>query len=72
MRRFAFMAGSEITERDRRLAARCMNTCMVCKYARRKQRGLFFSLVKIIEGPICPFCRAYEKVYGRKAHEHLP
>jgi hypothetical protein len=25
--------------------------------------------VKKIESKICPFCRAYERVYGRKAHE---
>jgi hypothetical protein len=26
----------------------------------------------LIEGGMCPQCRAYEKVYGRKAHEPLP
>jgi hypothetical protein len=25
--------------------------------------------VKKIEARLCPFCRAYERVYGRKAHE---
>jgi hypothetical protein len=25
--------------------------------------------VKQIESSLCPFCRAYERVYGRKAHE---
>jgi hypothetical protein len=25
--------------------------------------------VKKIEATLCPFCRAYERVYGRKAHE---
>ncbi len=29
------------------------------------------SLVKTCEG-LCPFCRAYEKVYGRKSHEPIP
>jgi tRNA(Ile2) C34 agmatinyltransferase TiaS len=65
------MAGSEITGKDRKRAARCLNDCKVCAYARRRQKGLIFRLVKIIEGPICPYCRAYAKVYGRKAHEPM-
>ena len=28
--------------------------------------------VKKIEGSVCPQCKAYEKVYGRKAHEPIP
>ncbi len=24
------------------------------------------------ETRVCPFCRAYERVYGRKAHEPIP
>jgi hypothetical protein len=43
--------------------------CPVCRTARRKQKGLVYSFVKNIEGGYCPFCMAYEKVYGRKAHE---
>jgi hypothetical protein len=35
-------------------------------------RGLAFWFVKTIEGSICPYCQAYEKVYGRKAHEPAP
>jgi len=66
------MKDSRITEMDRRLAARCLNTCKVCKYARRKQRGLIFRLVKCVETSVCPFCRAYAKVYRRKAHEPIP
>ncbi|HOW98854.1 MAG TPA: hypothetical protein P5567_10810 [Kiritimatiellia bacterium] len=62
------MSGPEITERDRRMAQQCVD-CPVCRHARRKQRGLAFWFVKTIEGGLCPYCRAYEKVYGRKAHE---
>ena len=57
-----------ITEEDRRKAKGCLE-CPVCNYARRKQRGVIFWFVKKIEGSICPNCKAYEKVYGRKAHE---
>ena len=58
----------EITERDRQMAEKC-RTCPVCKSARHKQRGLAFWFVKRIEGRFCPNCQAYEKVYGKKAHE---
>ncbi|MFZ0960982.1 MAG: hypothetical protein WAO35_08750 [Terriglobia bacterium] len=57
-----------ITDRDRARAQRCVE-CPVCTRARRKQRGLAFWLVKHVEGGVCPYCQAYEKVYGRKSHE---
>ena len=62
---------AEINERDRRMAQRCVD-CPVCRHARRKQRGLAFWFVKTIEDGLCPYCRAYQKVYGRKAHEPEP
>jgi len=65
------MSDQSITDRDRKLAQQCM-ACPVCKHARRKQRGLCFWFVKRLEARICPACQAYERVYGRKAHEPLP
>lgn len=59
-----------ITDLDRQKARRCMN-CVVCSHARRKQRGILFWFVKRVEGSVCPYCRAYERVYGKKAHEPL-
>ena len=56
------------SERDRKLAKACVN-CPVCTRARRKQRGVAFWLVKNVENRLCPFCKAYERVHGRKAHE---
>jgi uncharacterized protein CbrC (UPF0167 family) len=53
---------------DKTLAAFCVN-CPVCRRARKQQRGAAFWLVKQIESRMCPFCRAYERVYGRPAHE---
>jgi hypothetical protein len=35
-----------------------------------KQKGFPLFIVKIEES-FCPCCRAYKKVYGRKAHEPL-
>ena len=61
----------EITERDRRMAQQCIE-CKVCSRARTKQRGIAYWFVRKVEGRICPFCRAHEKVYGRKAHEPAP
>ena len=57
-----------ITGRDRTLARVCL-ACPACRRARRKQRGLAFELVKRVETRVCPFCRAYAKVYGRQSHE---
>ena len=62
------MSSVEITEKDRELAQKCVE-CPMCSKARRDQRGLAFLFVKFIEGGLCPYCKAYEKVYGRKAHE---
>jgi len=53
---------------DRALASVCAN-CPVCRRARRRQRGFAFWLVQRVEAKLCPFCRAYERVYGCKAHE---
>ena len=59
---------TEITEKDRKMAQMCVD-CKACKYARKKQKGLIFWFVRYLEGGICPACKAYEKVYGKKAHE---
>lgn len=53
---------------DKALARVCAN-CPVYRWARRRQRGLASWLVQRVEAKLCPFCRAYERVTGRKAHE---
>jgi hypothetical protein len=65
------MAEAVITDGDRARAQACLE-CPVCGRAREKQRGLAFWFVKRIERGLCPYCRAYEKVYGRQAHEPIP
>lgn len=62
------MNNDSITDQDRAMAQKCVE-CPVCRHARKKQRGLAYFFVKTIEGSLCPNCKAYEKVYGRKAHE---
>ena len=64
------MGSENITEKDKEMANKCMQ-CPVCKHARRKQKGIAFWFVKTIEASLCPYCMAYEKVYGRKAHEPM-
>lgn len=64
------MTEQMITEKDRELAQQCVQ-CPVCNHARRKQRGILFWFVKRLEGRVCPACKAYEKVYGKKAHEPM-
>ena len=65
------MQNEGITEKDRKLAKQCLE-CFLCKRARGKQKGLAFWFVKKLESGICPACKAYEKVYNRKAHEPIP
>jgi hypothetical protein len=65
------MSGNAITDKDREMAQRCVE-CTLCARARRNQRGLAFLFVKWLERGLCPYCKAYERVYGRKAHEPAP
>ena len=62
------MSERPITDRDRWMARKCED-CMVCRRARKTQRGFAYWFVKTIEGGLCPFCQAYERVHGKKAHE---
>ncbi len=65
------MNSKSITDKDRARAQKCME-CLACVHARKKQKGLIFLFVKLIENKICPYCMAYKRVYGRKAHEMIP
>jgi len=64
------MIDREVTEKDKQMAQKCLD-CKVCFYARKKQKGLIFWFVKVMEGSICPYCKAYERVYNKKAHEPI-
>lgn len=65
------MNEDNITEKDKEMAKRCVE-CPLCRRARKKQKGIAFWFVKTIEGSLCPYCKAYERVYRRKAHEPIP
>jgi hypothetical protein len=60
-----------ITNTDRKLAGFCAGTRPVWKKARKDQKGSFYRFVKFTESGVCPACRAYEKTYGKKAHEPI-
>ena len=62
------VSNKEITPLDRTLARLC-ELCPVCRHARHSQKGLAFAIVKNVEVGICPCCKAYARVHGRKAHE---
>jgi hypothetical protein len=62
------MSDSTVTNLDRSMAKVC-ESCPVCRQASRNQQGLANRFVRRIEEKICPFCRTYERVHGRKAHE---
>jgi len=63
-----FMNSKTFSEKDKQMAKKCVE-CPVCRQARKHQKGLAFWFVKNIEQGICPYCAAYERVYGKKAHE---
>lgn len=65
------MTNGTVTDLDRALARIC-EWCPVCHNARKTPDGLAWRFVKGVEGDVCPFCRAYARVHGRKAHEKLP
>ena len=60
-----------ITDKDREKAEICAKKCPICQKARKEQKGFAYWFVKFFEGGLCPNCKAYAKVYGRKAHEPL-
>ena len=58
----------DVSPSDLKLARLC-ELCPVCRHARHRQKGIAYALVKNLEVAICPFCQAYERVHGKKAHE---
>ena len=64
------MSRSPPTKMDRALARIC-HACPVCRNARARQTGIAYRIVRKMESKVCPFCQAYERVHGRKAHERF-
>jgi hypothetical protein len=66
------MSTTEITDKDREMAAFCKDTCPICRHGRKRGTGVAYWFVKNVEESVCPYCQAYEKVYGVPAHEKTP
>jgi hypothetical protein len=62
------MRKTDISPFDRSLAGIC-ELCPICRHARRSGQGIAFAIVKNVETSLCPFCKAYERVHGMKAHQ---
>ena len=45
----------------------CKDKYPVCVKARNKGRGILYQLVRL-ERHVCPYCRAYERMYGIPAY----
>ncbi|MCX6345778.1 MAG: hypothetical protein NT018_12020 [Armatimonadetes bacterium] len=43
--------------------------CPICRAARKKQRGIAYAFVKLVDRKVCPACKAYEKATGQRAYE---
>jgi hypothetical protein len=65
------MENVEATEEEREMARMCLQ-CPCCKTARLEQKGLVYTCIKNFAEGLCPFCQAYEKVFGLKGHEPAP
>ena len=65
------MPDENVSNLQKKMAQRCVD-CKLCSHARNKQKGMIFWAVKNIDVHLCPCCKAYEKVYGRKAYEPIP
>lgn len=57
------IAGEKLKKR----AMVCRDDCPVCKKARKNGKGFIYNLVKL-EAKVCPWCKAYEEVYEKKAY----
>jgi hypothetical protein len=61
----------QFDEKTQKRADVCLNKCSTCKKGREKQSGFAFKLVKLEDKlNICPWCKAYRKVYGVHAWEN--
>ncbi len=60
-------------EKTLRRAQFCRDKCTACRLGRERGKGLFYRIVRL-ESKLrfCPWCRAYEKVYGVPAYQKPP
>lgn len=57
-------------EKTLKRAEFCNSKCPICVIGRKNENGLMNKLVRLeAKSKMCPWCRAYEKVYGIPAYE---
>lgn len=65
------MSAAEFDEKTLERAECCKSKCTVCVKGRAQERGFWHSMVKLESSlKLCPWCRAYSKVYGVPPHEN--
>jgi hypothetical protein len=63
----------EVDETLQKRADFCLKKCPVCVLGRKKDKGFFHAWTKLeVKLGVCPWCNAYEKVYGVPAYEKPP
>ena len=67
------MADSQFDEKTLKRAEFCMSKCTACVKGRRREKGFWHAMVKLEDTlRLCPWCKAYKKVYGVPAYQNPP
>jgi hypothetical protein len=67
------MSEGQFNEKTLKRAEFCKSKCPSCVKSRKKDSGISRAIVKIEDKlGLCPWCRAYRKVYGVHAYENPP
>ncbi|MBN2169387.1 MAG: hypothetical protein JW738_09095 [Actinobacteria bacterium] len=60
----------QFDEKTLKRAEFCNSKCPMCVIGRKKGKGIMYKMVQMeAKTKLCPWCRAYEKVYGIPAYE---
>jgi len=66
-------ATGQFDEKTLQRAEFCRSKCTACRVGREKGKGFFNRVVRLESKlKVCPWCRAYEKVYGVPAYLNPP
>lgn len=66
-------AGRGFDAKTLKKAEFCLQGCPVCRKGREKGKGFLYGMTRLeAKLKLCPWCRAYEKVYGVPAYRKPP
>ena len=60
-----------MTDEELKAKAKMCLECPICRSGRKKQRGLAYLFVKLVDRKVCPACKAFEEITGQKAFEPI-